>query len=233
MSERFLGEHDGESFAEKHISEKPSFENNLGSILENIKPEDTPYSPRDFNNVLGSMLYAVCDNKNDDSGKDDRGKDEKSAQREDANDSVGEKSDANESKRPNWKESEDKAKEIYGGEEQPSYKDGKKVPHGTPGSTRPDLVVENPETGQLTAIEVKNYDLSDEENVKALCDTLKKQVEDRNSNMPEGTEQRIVLDVRGQGLSDEKIDEVAKEIQDSLGDVYADIPVDIIKDEVN
>ena len=225
MSERFSMKYDGVIITEKDNKVIPSFENNLGRIFENIKSQNALYSPREFNEVLGSMLYAACDNKSGDSGKE-----EKTAENETADDSVDEKLDVNKSKRPNPEASEDKAKDIYGGDAQKSYKNGKEVPYGTPGSSRPDLVAEDPETGNLIAIEVKNYDLSNENNIKSLCEKLKDQVEARNNNMPEGTEQKIILDLRGQDLTEEQIDEVVIEIKDSLSDVYDDIPVEIIKD---
>ena len=149
---------------------------------------------------------------------------------DDVDNTAKDKAEEIENKRPTSRESEIEAKERYGGEEQQSYKDGKEVPYGTPGSTRPDLVVEDPETGKLTAIEVKNYDLSDENNVDKLCDELKRQVEDRKNNMPEGTEQIIVLDIRGQDLSQDKKDEVANKIKEKLQDVYPDIKIDFITD---
>ena len=130
--------------------------------------------------------------------------------------------------RPTPAESEQKAKEIYGGEEQKSYKGGKEVPYGTPGSTRPDLVVTDEESGTFTAIEVKNYDVSSNERVAALCKEVRRQVGDRCDNMPEGTKQVIVLDVRGQNLTEEQKEELKQKIKDACSDVYEDIQVDII-----
>ena len=157
MSERFSGEHDGESFAEKHISEKPSFETNLGSILENIKPEDTPYSPRDFNDVLGSMLYAVCDNKNDDNGKD-----QKPTEREAANDSVDEKSDVNESKRPNPNEINNDDKPLVNDGEQ-FDEDGVLKPnirYRTDDSEGREYIYETDDKGRIVKVTAKNLELT-------------------------------------------------------------------------
>lgn len=130
--------------------------------------------------------------------------------------------------RPTPAESEQKAKEIYGGEEQKSYKDGEEVPYGTPGSTRPDLVVVDEEAGSTTAVEVKNYDLSTDQRVEALCKEIRRQVGERGEHMPDGTKQVICLDVRGQGLSEERIEEVKERVKEACADVYKDIPVDII-----
>jgi len=147
---------------------------------------------------------------------------------QDNSDNADNKTDETENKRPTPRESEEKAKEIYGGEEQKSYKDGKEVPHGTPGSTRPDLVVTDPETGKLTAIEVKNYDLKN--NFPNLISVLREQVGDRVNNMPEGTEQKIVLDVRGQDLSPEELEAYKEELREALSDIYPNIEIDYIVD---
>lgn len=130
--------------------------------------------------------------------------------------------------RPTPAESEQTALDIYGGEEQKSYKNGEEVPYGTPGSTRPDLVIVNQEDGSITAVEVKNYDLSTDQRVEALCKEVRRQVGERGENMPDDTKQVICLDVRGQGLSEERIEEVKEKIKEACADVYNDIPVDII-----
>lgn len=140
------------------------------------------------------------------------------------------KPDENVSSRPSPRDSEVRAQEIYGGNEQVSYKNGQVVPYGTEGSTRPDLVVER-EDGSVEAIEVKNYNLKEPGRVNQLTTELYRQVSERIANMPEGAEQRIVLDVRGQNLTQEEIDEIVAKIKEELKDIYPDIPVDVINDE--
>lgn len=127
--------------------------------------------------------------------------------------------------RPTPKESEKTAQEIYGGKEQRSYKDGVEVPYGTPGSTRPDIVVMDAESSTITAIEVKNYDCTKSGRVNSLCRELSVQVGNRSKHMPEGTKQMIVLDIRGQNLSEKEIDAIKQKIKDSCADSYEDIPV--------
>lgn len=131
------------------------------------------------------------------------------------------------SDRPTPRESEITALEKYGGEEQVSYKNGEVVPYGTPGSTRPDIVIED-ENGNLTAIEVKNYDVSTPTKIDSLCKEVRRQVGERCENMPEDTNQVVVVDVRGQNLTKEQIEELKSKIKDACSDVYEDIDVDII-----
>ena len=103
---------------------------------------------------------------------------------------------------------------------------GKEVPYGTKGATRPDVVrtVDN----HLEAIEVKNYDLRNDKNVRGLLRELKRQVADRAANMPEGTTQRIVLDVRGRKYPKELTDTIIKYIQYVCSKDYPNIPVDLL-----
>ena len=116
--------------------------------------------------------------------------------------------------------------EAYKGRDQVTYMNGKEVPYGTKGATRPDVVrtVDN----HLEAIEVKNYDLRNDKNVRGLLRELKRQVADRAANMPEGTTQRIVLDVRGRKYPKELTDTIIKYIQYVCSKDYPNIPVDLL-----
>ena len=125
---------------------------------------------------------------------------------------------------PTPRESEIHAQEIYGGEEQKSFLGGHEVPLFTPGSTRPDLVVDN-----HLAIEVKNYNLNSEVSCNNLCQELRRQIGDRVENLPEGYEQKIVLDIRGRDYADGIVDSIIERIKDKCNDIYPDIPVDIME----
>lgn len=109
-----------------------------------------------------------------------------------------------------------------------SFLDGKQVPANTTGATRPDVVVQN-SNGTVHAIEVKNYNLAQSSNRRTLLNELERQVTSRLSNLPAGSTQEIVLDVRGRGFSDELIEYVVKAIQSRLANVYPDIPVTILR----
>ena len=102
---------------------------------------------------------------------------------------------------------------------------GQEVSINTSGATRPDVVrVVN---GHLEAIEVKCYDLSNSQNVNSLCNTLKSQVSERCTNIPQGTTQRIVLNTQGRNYSSDMLNGIKDQIRYTLNEVYPDIPIDI------
>ena len=121
---------------------------------------------------------------------------------------------------------EARAQKKYGGKDQVSYLDGKEVPMSTVGATRPDLVREV--NGKLEAVEVKNYNLDAYWSRQGLYDELKRQVTNRTNHLPEGTTQRIVLDVQGRNYTNDRIKEVITRIKNACKDVYPNIPVDVM-----
>ncbi len=123
-------------------------------------------------------------------------------------------------------QSEQRAFEKYGGEKQVSYLAGEKVSSKTPGATRPDLT--RMVNGKIEAIEVKNYDLSNSNNVRSLCNELYRQISERIANLPKGSAQRVVLDVTNRGFSKEVIENAIEEITEALIDIYPNIPIDVI-----
>ncbi|EQB4817914.1 hemagglutinin repeat-containing protein [Citrobacter amalonaticus] len=98
--------------------------------------------------------------------------------------------------RPSHKQSEkDVGKDLGAGwKEQVSYKDGKEVPYGTKGSTRPDWC-----NGSTCSIEVKNYNVAT--NQSGLINNVAKQAIERQANLPSGMKQEIVIDIRGQTIT--------------------------------
>jgi len=127
---------------------------------------------------------------------------------------------------PTWRESELAALKKYGGREQVSFLGGIEVPKSTPGSTRPDIL--RTVGNHLEAIEVKNYDLSVADNRSVLYSELVREVSARITNLPDGSTQRIVLDVTGRGFSSELITEVMEQITLRLIDIYPNIPIEIM-----
>ncbi len=125
-----------------------------------------------------------------------------------------------------WRLAEKRALEKYGGQEQLSYLDGVEVPRGTPGATRPDVIREI--HGHLEAIEVKYYDVSKSANRSELLSELEREISARVASMPEGTTQRVVLDVTGRGFPEEMMDNVVTLVQARLDSIYPNIPVDVI-----
>lgn len=121
--------------------------------------------------------------------------------------------------------SEKYAEEFYKGEEQLSYLGGNEVPHGTPGATRPDIIVKN--ANSLEAVEVKNYDLVN--NLPGLKNELKRQIGQRVTDLPPGSTQRIALVTKGRGYSSKFVDKVVEDLQSYLFDTYGGkIPIDIL-----
>lgn len=112
--------------------------------------------------------------------------------------------------------------------EQVSFLDGREVPMNTPGATRPDVVVKNA-NGMVKAIEVKNYNLAQSSNRNTLLNELERQVTSRKSNLPAGSTQEIVLDVRGRSFSDELIDATITAVHKRLANIYPDIPITILR----
>jgi len=127
---------------------------------------------------------------------------------------------------PSWQESESFIKTLYKcSAEQVSYLNGKEVLKGTIGSTRPDCI--RTVDGVLEAIEVKNYDLIN--NLHNLCTTLTQEMTQRIANMPEGTIQRLVLDVRGRGYDKVFIhDLVIPYIKNKLATVCPELIIDVV-----
>ena len=126
---------------------------------------------------------------------------------------------------PTPRESETAALNKFGGMEQVSYLNGKEVAYGTKGSTKPDIV--RSVDGKLEAIEVKNYDLKN--NAKAMFNELEREIEARVKNLPEGSQQRVVLDVRGRGYDNALIEDVKQGIREKLQNIYPNIPIDIME----
>lgn len=110
--------------------------------------------------------------------------------------------------RPSWRQSEkDVAKKYPDYSEQKSYKNGKEVPYGTEGSTRPDLFKEG------HSIEIKNYNVTKNTGKKNLEYELIRQYNDRLKHLPSGTKQTAIIDVRGQNISLKELKILKENIQ--------------------
>lgn len=114
-----------------------------------------------------------------------------------------------------------------GAEEQVSYLSGQEVSMSTKGATRPDVVIKNAD-GTVQAIEVKNYNLANASNRGELYRVVERQITNRVNNLPQGSTQKIVLDVRGRGFSKELIEMVMKNIRLRCNNVYPNIPIEIL-----
>lgn len=115
-------------------------------------------------------------------------------------------------KRPSWRQSEiDVGKEYPGYKEQQSFLNGEPVKGYVKGSSRPEYYTDG------HAVEVKNYNLTRKGGPNSLATNVSKQVDQRITNLPAGTRQTVVIDVRGQNVSHEVLQDVKQRILDKLG----------------
>ncbi|MBF2456558.1 hypothetical protein [Listeria welshimeri] len=115
-------------------------------------------------------------------------------------------------KRPSWKQAEtDALSDFPEYEAQKSFLNGKEVPYGTKGSTRPDLF----KLG--SSIEVKAYDVQSSTGRNNVINNVVKQIQDRVTHLPQGTKQTILLDIRGQTVTNEVLKEIRNKIIEKTG----------------
>ena len=99
--------------------------------------------------------------------------------------------------RPSWRQSElDAAKDFSEYAEQKSFINGQEVPYGTKGSVRPDLYKKG------SSIDVKNYKIETASGRNNLAKNIEKQYYQRLTNLPDGTKQSALIDIRGQNVLD-------------------------------
>jgi len=123
------------------------------------------------------------------------------------------------SKRPTWRQSElDVSKQLdgQGFGSQKSFKTGadgvsREVPYGTKGSVRPDFY----KTG--TSVEVKNYNVETPAGRASLEKNVVRQAIQRSNDLPAGTTQKLVIDVRGQNVSRTQLNDMLSNIETKSG----------------
>ncbi|MGX6991270.1 hypothetical protein [Pseudolactococcus reticulitermitis] len=81
-----------------------------------------------------------------------------------------------------------------------------KVPYGTKGSTRPELYKDG------HSIEVKNYDVQTNSGRNNLVNNVSGQIKNRVDNLPLGTNQTILVDIRGQNVTNDVLKEIRQRI---------------------
>ena len=109
--------------------------------------------------------------------------------------------------RPTWRQSElDAATEFPGYADQKSFINGKEVSYGTKGSVRPDYYKEG------FSVDIKNYNIENASGRSNLARNIEKQYYQRIENLPNGTKQSVMIDIRGQSVSDEVLSELYDEI---------------------
>ena len=112
-----------------------------------------------------------------------------------------------EESRPTWRQSElDVGKDYEGYDAQKSFINGEEVPYGTKGSVRPEFY----KNGH--SVEVKNYNVETSSGRNSLINNVSSQIKKRLTNLPEGTEQTVVIDVRGQEYNLEILRDIKNKI---------------------
>lgn len=101
--------------------------------------------------------------------------------------------------------------------EQKTFMDGQEVPYGTKGSSRPDLYRPDSLFGGQKTIEVKNYDVSTAAGRNRLISNVVKQTNKGIKNLP-NTSREIVIDVRGQNVSNSAINYIKNGITSKISE---------------
>lgn len=114
--------------------------------------------------------------------------------------------------RPSWRDSEvDAAARHPDYQEQVTFKDGAEQDSYVKGSTRPDLYKDG------SSLEVKNYNVETSSGRSNLVRNVGDQAVQRASHLPPGTVQSLEVDVRGQAVTPETLDEIASRIEARSG----------------
>jgi filamentous hemagglutinin len=96
----------------------------------------------------------------------------------------------------------------FGFEPERSYLGGRQVEYGTPGSVRPDYS----STGVRLSVDVKNYDVTTPQGRHRLVKDIVGQTGARTANLPEGMRQGVIIDMRGQTISDKLLNAMINRI---------------------
>lgn len=105
----------------------------------------------------------------------------------------------------------DIGKEYQSYESQKSFLNGKEVPYGTRGSVRPEYY----KYGH--SVEVKNYNIETSQGRNNLINNMNKQVKQRIQNLPSGTKQTAIIDIRGQHIENDILRDVKNRIISKSG----------------
>lgn len=111
--------------------------------------------------------------------------------------------------RPSPRQSEIDIGDEYGWPAQQSYKEGRPTTYGNEGSVRPDLS----NSTYNIHLDIKNYDLSSSSNRANLYNTVGQQARERAQNLPSGSHQGIVIDIRGQNIDPAVLNRIPTNIE--------------------
>lgn len=111
--------------------------------------------------------------------------------------------------RPTWRQSELDAKTDFPEyDEQVSFLEGDEVSYGTKGSVRPDFYKEG------SSIDIKNYNVETASGRSSLVNNISKQYYQRQENLPQDTEQSVLIDIRGQNVSQLELESLYNSIME-------------------
>ncbi|RBH85822.1 adhesin [Xanthomonas oryzae pv. oryzae] len=106
-----------------------------------------------------------------------------------------------------------------GARSQVSFKNGQEVPYGTKKSVRPDWCI-----GNVCSIEVKNYNIA--KNQRGLIDNISAQALQRVKELPAGMQQKIVIDIRGQNVTNAEKNSIIKSIVQKTNGIIGPTNID-------
>ncbi|WP_242143228.1 MULTISPECIES: T7SS effector LXG polymorphic toxin [unclassified Bacillus cereus group] len=105
--------------------------------------------------------------------------------------------------RPSWRTTENEFGEMHPDyDDQVAFKGGDEVSKNTKGSTRPDFHIEG------HSVELKNYDISTKSKRTNLVNVIVKQLNYRDIHLPQETRQTVIIDTRGQIVTNEILIEI-------------------------
>ena len=111
--------------------------------------------------------------------------------------------------RPTWRQSEIDAKADYPDyNEQVSFLNGEEVPYGTKGSVRPDYYKPG------SSVDIKNYNIETASGRSNLTNNISNQYYQRNVHLPQGTKQSVLIDIRGQNVSNSELEALYNSIME-------------------
>lgn len=127
------------------------------------------------------------------------------------------------SSRPSWRKSETDVQSALSRNQgrvtsptQKAFANKSQVSPRTAGSVRPD-VFQKSGSGRAYAFEVKNYKVTTAAGRSRLVGNVSKQVQKRSRELPSGTRQQVVIDVRGQNISRAEMTALKSRIVDRSG----------------
>ena len=107
--------------------------------------------------------------------------------------------------------------------EQKSFRDGQEVPYGIKDGTRPRWYKSG------SSIEVKNYDIQTVDGQDRLVGNVVDQAMSRASNLPQGTVQSLIIDVRGQTVSRAVLGDVVNRSSTGTGGTISSANITILR----